>query len=156
MTIICIRDGKISTDSGSVREGIVIETNVQKIRSLDTSRYPKSYSAFAGDVTWGEEFHRWVSNDTVGPPPKLTETHGSFIILTGTSNGFSNISVFNTPMLTELKMHVPFYSEGYHREFAFGAMAAGVSAEEAANLVLKHTTMVSGKVTTRDIYNWKR
>jgi len=130
LTVIAFKEGVLSADS-AVFHGDYSFAKVEKITRLsDGSLYAGSGRAALCDAV-----KKWLDGGMVAgerpEPPKDEEDFGALWLR---ADGLWRIS-------GDIRPHpdlVPFAAEGSHCEFVCGAMAAGLSAEEAVRLACRY------------------
>ncbi len=148
MTIICIKDGIIASDS-LVSVGSICTGAVPKI--FDTGLF---VIGVAGDYEQALTFVQWVRQ---GMPDVLPDTGGvarDFDCLV--YEKATKIVYFYTNSYTPGIINNKHHAIGSGYEVALGAMEAGASAEEAVKIAIKLCTTCGGKLQKQVLYEKRK
>lgn len=139
MTIICYRDGIMAADSATFSSDVIVSTGNKIIRTASGGLI-----ATCGKNVDCRAVRAWVAADCLGPPPPLkdpsAEDFGAIYVKADRS-----VFVIQSDMILQ-PVNADFHANGYCRDIAFGAMAAGASAEFAVAICLKYGQGVGGPI----------
>lgn len=135
MTVIAIRDGIMAVDS-SVTCGGILNGEAQKWAKVEDF-FGGGYVAGSGDIA--------ICTNAVSSFAQ----HGA-AMPDGDTFGFIHLRADGSVAVCEkghwFEFDAPFYAEGSGSVLAFGAMAAGASAEEAAKVACQYDTSCGGEI----------
>jgi hypothetical protein len=146
MTIICIKDGIIATDSAGFRGAYVVSLTTQKI----SRAYDGALGAACGDSNAAAKFRTWFAATSAverqGPVPAfMFEKESDFECLwLELDGGVWYMDFAGRPY----RMNEDFAAIGGASELAFGAMLAGASAEQAVRICIQRHAYAAGEVMT--------
>ncbi|WP_316196603.1 hypothetical protein [Bradyrhizobium sp. SZCCHNS3053] len=120
MTTVAYKDGMMAADTlmikGSTKFG-----HVTKIVKRDDG----ALCGGSGNLNWVQAFHRWFLDGCVDAPPELSEYDNGLIA----RKGDPEVEVYEQGGSFRFKANWTAIGSG--KEYAFGAMCAGASAEDA-------------------------
>lgn len=139
MTVVACRDGVMAADGGTTHGDIVVGFAKKKIKRLADG----SLCAAAGPVPLINKFHQWAAlgfDAAAKPLPAKDEQFGAILLK-------ADRTIWLISYDFELYEAVGEYAcEGMATSFMMGAMAAGVSAEEAVRLAIRFHYGASGEI----------
>lgn len=93
------------------------------------------------------QVHIWMMGGQQGKPPVIKQTS----VMAASPSGIVHLASEHTKGEFYLP-EVPHYVIGMGHEFAFGCLAAGVSAEETVRLAIKHIPFLGGEMTSERLH----
>ena len=151
MTIICIRNGVVASDTGGFSGTLISSHDCEKATVLRSGTYHGGIIGAAGPSWWTQEIKRWAEGDCTLPCPVTDEDdHGqAVILLPNQPRGLlQHMLRIDSPDFKPYVSVAEFLAIGGPSEFAFGAMAAGATAVQAVNLCFHHTSYAAGRIST--------
>jgi hypothetical protein len=143
MTVIAYRDGLMAADSQVCNdEGMITGATVKLVRRSDGSI--AGFAGHAGDISsfrdWflaGGQPEQWQAVDKGGFAAIVVGPDGTVTMFDERGRGYA--------------VEALFYAKGAGAELAFGAMAAGLRADQAVELACKYSVWCGGEVQTARI-----
>lgn len=144
MTTIVYKDGVLAADTRAYSGDSVPIGNKQKIFS---ATFPDGSSSFFGISTpapgFSEEIRKWFSMQK--HPQYLPDMNGrNFYALEINDKG--EVFYYHNCFTPSGPLEAPYYAIGSGCEYALGALAVGVTAQEAVVAAAQHDAWTGGKV----------
>jgi hypothetical protein len=145
LTIICIKDGAVAADGSTWDGPILVSTTTRKlVQSLDFA-----IGGAAGDSSCCEKFRDWF----VGTSSRHDRMYGDRTLVFTKDDSFSAIWLNPDGGVWRLDWNgraypltgQPFATIGGPAQMAYGAMAAGASAEEAVRICARYHDCAGGE-----------
>lgn len=146
MTIICIKDGVIATDTGAFCGCVLVETTAEKIVHAGDG----AVGAATGDTGATHAFRSWFLN-SIG----CRRMSGAYPLTFEKDSGFECVWLEPDGEIWRMdfsgrpfRVFADLAAIGAPYEMAFGAMFAGASAAEAVSICIERHAFAAGAVVT--------
>jgi ATP-dependent HslUV protease subunit HslV len=138
LTTIAYKDGMMAGDTG-VCSDRVITASIRKVSRNGNG----DLCAAAGGLSWAMSFHDWFNAGEKGdhPPPEENDSWTDTGLIVRADG-----SMWLYESDGRYRINAEYYALGSGREFAFGAMAVGATAEQAVQAAMRHDTHTNGDV----------
>lgn len=137
MTIIVYKDGVLAADSGGFCGNVMIAEDQEKIYRLPDG----SLAGAAGHTPDVQAFRKWAEGGfRPEDKPDPFEDFGALVV-----EPDGTVARYNV-RLERWVAGTPWHVEGCAEEFAFGLLAAGLSATEVVEKAIKHHIFCGGAV----------